>query len=978
MKASKFDNAILVVVFNYSNCLNNKEAIKRIYEGHFKKIIFYCDTPSHNDHADVHFVSIEKGYTTHAIFPHLWEHYRNDLENSSGLMYTMDDCIINTHRLNELDPNKVISNYGTSAKRCDYPKLEGWHWNEPHGIQSLQRLFATHELPEITEICGSFSDYFYLPKRFIGSDLFALFEKFAEAKVFLEIAIPTIINKITGGRKNHGNWKEIVLWRNDRLKSRDRHFMISKLSENHFYHPIKFNENSNYLAWIQDFFNRSQKMVNKNCIVITTINPPNGFILDYSRKSNWDLIVVGDSKTPEDAYSGIDCIYLGLDRQRELFPTLYDKIPMRSYTRKMFGYLYAIKHGYSVIYETDDDNGYRGDLDHFDDGFFISSNTDYPGGDIANLSMDRLDLIKVREQMSNHKAAAFTYDNANKRLWVKKELPTKETTNKTTTSGLAARAFHCHDKGFVNLYRVFSDSHIWPRGIPPKHPSIETVPSLNPGQVGTLQVAVVQGLVDNDPDVDAYYRLNISKDPFCFEKNREIEVTLEESSVCPFNTQNTFWIDPEMFYALYLPTTVTFRYTDILRGFVALYQLWKSGKTIKFTGPSAYQIRNEHDLAKDYESEVPMYNTAERVIELLESNRDANLSDVYRILADDGIVEKSEIEVVEEWMRLINLFQAKAHASEGRPSLPEAIEEHRNSVLEPQAHIAAATKQALQMSVLSSGQGFAISNKDIADLECIRDGVVSAWTDIVNKLITVAQVRQRNLLRFDEINMLSLGGDCFSRTVLTRWGLKRTSKLGEHSCPFDLAVTYPRAVDLLIENDFEGFMDPLNLAYNEAANNCCNTRYKINFNHEPGSDYAANNFTKLRTLYNARVSNFRHVVSASKPLFMLIYLPIFMEEKTSYVEIAERIFRNIKKQRQGITSLLVLNAHAPGIAPVVDGYVDSDCEWINIQAPDAGYVWHDSSWFMSNTGMEHEQKVIQFVESHLHRMGLMKSDLPST
>lgn len=971
MKASKFENVILVIVFNYSKCLNNKEAIKKIYEGHFKKIIFYCDTPSNNDHEDVHFVSIERGYTTHAIFQHLWEHYRNDLENSDGLMYTMDDCVINTHRLNELDTNKVISNYGTTVERCDYSKLDGWHWNKPHGIEALDRLFATHELPEIKEICGSFSDYFYLPKRFISSKLFALFEKFADAKVFLEIAIPTIINKITEGRKNHGDWKEIVLWKEDRLKTRDRHFMISSLSANHFYHPIKFNENPNYLAWIQDFFEKPKKSANKNCIIITTINAPNGFILDYSRKPNWDLIIVGDSKTPEHAYSGIDCIYLGLDRQRELFPTLYEKIPMRSYTRKMFGYLYAIKNGYSVIYETDDDNGYRGDLDHFDEGLFISSNTDYPGGDITNISIDRLDLIKVREQMSKHKAAAFTFDETNKRLWIKQKLPTKVAPNNTTTSGLAARAFQCHDKGFVNLYRVFSDSQIWPRGIPPMHASIDKIPSLNPGQVENLQVAVVQGLVDNDPDVDAYYRLNVSKDPFCFEKNQEFEVTLGVSSVCPFNTQNTFWVDPEMFYALYLPTTVTFRYTDILRGFVAIYQLWKSGKTIKFTGPSAYQIRNEHDLTKDYESEVPMYETAERVIQLLESNRDANLSDVYRLLAEDGIVEKSEIEVVEEWMRLVNLYQANAQAGTTRPSLPVAIEEHRNSVLDPEAHITAATKQALQMSVLSSGQGFAISNKDISDLQRLRDGVVSSWTDIVDKLISVAHVRQRNLPRFDAINMLSLGGDCFSRTVLTRWGLKRTSKLGECSCPFDLAVTYPEAVDLLIESDFEGFMDPINLAYDVATNNCCNKRYNINFNHETGTDYAANNFTKIRMLYNSRVSNFRHLVSEPRPLFMLIYLPIFMDARLSYIEISKRIFRKIKSQRNEATSLLVLNAHASDCAPVIDGFIDNDLEWINVPVPDAGYVWHDASWFMSNIGITHEQKVIQYVEAHLQRVGLV-------
>jgi hypothetical protein len=112
-----------------------------------------------------------------------------------------------------------------------------------------------------------------------------------------------------------------------------------------------------------------------------------------------------------------------------------------------------------------------------------------------------------------------------------------------------------------------------------------------------------------------------------------------------------------MFYALYLPTTVSFRYTDILRGFVALFQLWKKNKTIKFTLPTAFQKRNEHDLQKDYESEVSMYETANKVIELLSTNQNSTISEMYLILAENKIVDKSEIDILNEWMKLIESFQ---------------------------------------------------------------------------------------------------------------------------------------------------------------------------------------------------------------------------------------------------------------------------------------------------------------------------------
>ena len=319
----------------------------------------------------------------------------------------------------------------------------------------------------------------------------------------------------------------------------------------------------------------------KKCIVITTINNPTSQIIHYTNVPDWDIIIVGDSKTSDDAYKNIKCIYLGLDEQKEMFPSIYDLIPLKSYTRKMFGYLYAIKNNYDIIYDTDDDNQFTEDINTFND----------------NRAM------------------------------------------KTSTT-----------LGFVNIYKCFTNENIWPRGIPPKHSSIDVIPVVS--DKPTLSYAVIQGLVNNDPDVDAYYRINIQNEPFNFEKTIDYDIALGKGSICPFNSQNTFWVDPSMFYAMYLPVSVTFRYTDILRGFVALYQLWKNDKTIKFTQPSAIQYRNAHDLSEDYESEIMMYETADKVIELLNTNGDASIQDMYRLLADNGIVDKNEIEVLNEWMKL--------------------------------------------------------------------------------------------------------------------------------------------------------------------------------------------------------------------------------------------------------------------------------------------------------------------------------------
>ena len=61
-----FKNTILLVVFNYSNCICNKNIIKEIYEKHFKKIIFYSDYPIIQDD-EVNFIEIDKGYYSFSL-----------------------------------------------------------------------------------------------------------------------------------------------------------------------------------------------------------------------------------------------------------------------------------------------------------------------------------------------------------------------------------------------------------------------------------------------------------------------------------------------------------------------------------------------------------------------------------------------------------------------------------------------------------------------------------------------------------------------------------------------------------------------------------------------------------------------------------------------------------------------------------------------------------------------------------------------
>jgi hypothetical protein len=390
----------------------------------------------------------------------------------------------------------------------------------------------------------------------------------------------------------------------------------------------------------------------KGCIIITTINEPTKQIKFYEKKNNWDLIIVGDSKTNDSAYKDLKCIYLGLKEQQALFPTLYDMIPLKSYTRKMFGYLYAIQKNYEIIYDTDDDNQYTEDLDSFESNYDEYVGSDLPSNDICAIKIEKYDPCVINTLLCQNNASSFTFDKRNNLLYLKHSQAAL-VNHANCISGVKRSTKTTKGAGFVNLYKVFTNGNIWPRGIPPNHSSCLETPVLTDDPV-PLTVSVIQGLVNNDPDVDAFYRININSGSFFFEKKQTFDVVLDKYAVCPFNTQNTFWNDPSMFYAMYLPVTVTFRYTDILRGFIALYQLWKNNKTIKFTFPTAIQERNEHDLQKDLESEKPMYETAEQVLNLLNTNKDASIEDMYKVLCDNKIVTSDELAVLNEWLRLIS------------------------------------------------------------------------------------------------------------------------------------------------------------------------------------------------------------------------------------------------------------------------------------------------------------------------------------
>jgi len=318
-------------------------------------------------------------------------------------------------------------------------------------------------------------------------------------------------------------------------------------------------------------------------IVITSIFEPTESILKFSKKSDYQLVVVGDKKTPLNWHMD-NVHYLSIAEQANIGNYLKNVLPYNHYSRKMIGYIYAIMNGAEFIVDTDDDN-------------IPKANWEFPDMD-----------------------GSFLYLKKN--------------------------------QGFVNVYQYFTDKHIWPRGLPlndiNKRLDIEESLSTKKCNVG-----VWQGLADEDPDVDAIYRL--TSDMPCYFDEKE-PIVLGKGACCPFNTQNTM-IRKELFPLMYLPASVTFRFTDILRGLIAQPIMWLYDYCVGFTNATVVQKRNPHDYMQDFISEIPMYLHCEKVIEITSSvihekkSISDNLYNTYEALLRENIVERHELTILESWLK---------------------------------------------------------------------------------------------------------------------------------------------------------------------------------------------------------------------------------------------------------------------------------------------------------------------------------------
>jgi len=613
-----YKNVVLIVVFTWARDCVHVNRLRNLYEAHFKRVIFYSHTAenaSKEQIADgVHYMDIRNGWNVIRIFDHFASTYAHEIHTLDGVFYSMDDNIINVNILKFYSPSKILHLFSNPAwtsmvpghpdnhnEMMDVDTHNGWHWSGKH-INSFKELLKDPEfnVEKYGSKCrGQLGDYFYLPIRYVRETfkLFTLFEKY---DLMLEIAIPTAIRMIEPNEENYHNFKTIELWGEEyrsALLHKELVYDIFIRQLMLFVHPIKFNHNPEALEWIEDIFSKPRQ--NDKCVVITTINGMTEAIRKHIN-SDYDVIVVADKKTPNTF-------------RLQSPETYYEKTEEVKYT---------LREKRCIFMDVT----------------------------LQNSLFDRLSKL-IPFNHYGRKNLGYLYAILQRYTVI---YETDDDNIPNDNFDIFANAVELEDTKhtWINIFKYFTNNaHIWPRGYPLS--LVKSKPEFKTSETSIVP-SIVIGLVEGDPDVDAIFRLTQIGD-IEWEKNKAVVVS--NKNICVFNTQNTFWTDSSIFITMILPCSVTFRYCDILKGIVTNIVLKWTNKRIMYTSPNVIQIRNDHNLIKDLESEQPMYISNEVILNFIEDGITCEddiktiLRKIYNNLFVKKIVQQVDIDILEEWLQ---------------------------------------------------------------------------------------------------------------------------------------------------------------------------------------------------------------------------------------------------------------------------------------------------------------------------------------
>lgn len=222
------------------------------------------------------------------------------------------------------------------------------------------------------------------------------------------------------------------------------------------------------------------------------------------------------------------------------------------------------------------------------------------------------------------------------------------------------------------------------------------------------------------------------------------------------------------------------------------------------------------------------------------------------------------------------------------------------------------------------------------------------------------EFRKTHKINLDDKNIVSLGYNCFPRTMLTKWGLKKSKSMGEPSYPFDLAVHPTKDLAKLLNNNFDGFLD--NFVFHPsdgfwlkdgAKGFWINEKYNFLYVHDEDCD--ENNKEKLVERLANRKKNWDKMIKDKKDTYFFLWLDtISMKiDKDQTTKALKDMAKVIFKLRGNLPTKLIVWSMENIKTDIDNVYV------IYAPFPWKGYVWYEEDR-TTVKGTKFEHRIAQF------------------
>ncbi|GAB4832520.1 sugar transporter-like protein [Ancistrocladus abbreviatus] len=335
-------------------------------------------------------------------------------------------------------------------------------------------------------------------------------------------------------------------------------------------------------------------------IVVSVSDYPTDSIRNLVRIKGWQVLAIGNSKTPVD-WSLKGTIFLSLEDQSKFGFRVFNLLPYDSYVRKSIGYLFAIQHGAKRIYDADD-------------------RVVVIGGDLGKHFDLKLSSVNTLQER------ILQYSNEN--------------LNRTV----------------VNPYIHFGQRSVWPRGLPLENVGEIAHEEFYTERYGGMQY-IQQGISNGLPDVDSVFYFTRKMDLEAFDITFDEltpKVALPRGLMVPLNSFNTMF-HLSAFWAMMLPASVSSMASDVLRGYWAQRLLWDIGGFVVVYPPTIY--RHDKIEAYPFSEEKDLHVNVGRLIKFLISWRPSKQKLFDKILqlsyemAKEGFWMEMDLKFTASWLQ---------------------------------------------------------------------------------------------------------------------------------------------------------------------------------------------------------------------------------------------------------------------------------------------------------------------------------------